>query len=199
MLFLIPGILATVWFSLAVYVFVVEDKRGMAAFFQSKAYVEGRFWGVLGRMLFVALLLLVIYVPLITIFSFLLVGFNLSEQVFELVMGAAFYVLFLVLAPMTYCYLYELYVALKSIWTPTEIVNTGGRKAKFIVPALVGWVITPLLFGAVIATLLYGLRGEFPEGLIPENESGELSQEEQEQFESLLRQQLGDGDGPAGL
>lgn len=56
LLLVIPGIIFAVWFSLAYYVLVAEDKRGTKALARSKNLVQGHWWQVAGRMLFLTLL-----------------------------------------------------------------------------------------------------------------------------------------------
>ncbi len=52
LLLIIPGILFSIWFSLALYVFVFEDLKGMKALYKSKDLVKGYWWPVFGRLLF---------------------------------------------------------------------------------------------------------------------------------------------------
>lgn len=49
LLFIIPGILFSIWFSLAIFILVFEEKKGFDALFKSKYLVKGNFWGVLVR------------------------------------------------------------------------------------------------------------------------------------------------------
>ncbi len=49
-LFIIPGILFVIWFSLSLYVFVFENMLGMKALYRSKELVKGYWWAVLGRL-----------------------------------------------------------------------------------------------------------------------------------------------------
>lgn len=49
LLLIIPGIIFSVFYSLAIYVLFFEGKQGMAALRRSRALVKGYFWPVLGR------------------------------------------------------------------------------------------------------------------------------------------------------
>ena len=49
-LLVIPGIIFSIWFSLALYVFVFEDIKGMPALYRSKELVKGYFWSMFGRL-----------------------------------------------------------------------------------------------------------------------------------------------------
>ena len=59
-LFIIPGIIIGVYYSLALVVCVVEGKRGMDALRQSKAYVSGHWFEVFWRYLALGLLMSVV-------------------------------------------------------------------------------------------------------------------------------------------
>ena len=60
MLFIIPGILFSVWFYFSFFVLASEDERGMTALLKSKAYVEG-YWGAV----FLRFFLLFFLIPLV--------------------------------------------------------------------------------------------------------------------------------------
>ena len=49
-LLIIPGIIFYVWYSVATYVFVFEDVKGMSALKKSKELVKGYWWPVFGRL-----------------------------------------------------------------------------------------------------------------------------------------------------
>ncbi len=55
-LFIVPGIIVSVYLSLALFVFLKEDKRGLAALLRSHALVRGSWWTILGRTFGVMLL-----------------------------------------------------------------------------------------------------------------------------------------------
>ncbi len=68
LLLIIPAIIFSVFYSLAVYVLFFEGKRGMSAISRSKALVKGYFWPVFGRfcflMLVVWLLMILLMAPI---------------------------------------------------------------------------------------------------------------------------------------
>src|SRR3990167_3103285 len=45
-LFIIPGIIFSVWFMFATYEYIYQGKRGFAALQMSKVYVKGRWWNI---------------------------------------------------------------------------------------------------------------------------------------------------------
>ena len=50
-LFVIPGIIFSIWFGFSVYVFIFEDVKGTSALRRSKELVKGYWWPVFGRFL----------------------------------------------------------------------------------------------------------------------------------------------------
>ncbi len=68
LLFIVPGLIVSVWFSLVSYVLVAEGKKGMTALLYSKHLVSGYWWQAFGR--FVVLGAVVLSVALL----FLAVG-----------------------------------------------------------------------------------------------------------------------------
>lgn len=56
-LFIIPGIVYSVFYSFAIFVFFFEGQRGMAAIRRSRDLVKGYFWPVFGRLLLIGLFL----------------------------------------------------------------------------------------------------------------------------------------------
>jgi hypothetical protein len=60
LLLIIPGIIFSVFYGLAAYVFFFEGKKGMEAIKRSRALVKSYFWPVLGRTLLVGLLMWIV-------------------------------------------------------------------------------------------------------------------------------------------
>ncbi|MEF8846998.1 MAG: hypothetical protein V5A57_01020 [Candidatus Paceibacterota bacterium] len=70
LLLVIPGIIFSIWFVFSRYVLVAENKKGTGALKASKKLVEGHWWDVLGRVVFLGLVALVVgailgFVPLV--------------------------------------------------------------------------------------------------------------------------------------
>jgi hypothetical protein len=53
MFFIIPGIIFAIWFSLALYIVITEDLKGMDALLKSREYVRNYWWSVFWRLLFI--------------------------------------------------------------------------------------------------------------------------------------------------
>ncbi|MCM8804908.1 MAG: hypothetical protein NC833_06605 [Candidatus Omnitrophica bacterium] len=68
MLFIVPGILFFIWFSLAIFILVFEERKGFDALFRSKHLVKGKFWEILLRLLtpvlIIAVGLFLIFLPI---------------------------------------------------------------------------------------------------------------------------------------
>lgn len=56
---IVPGIIFMVWFSFTSYVVILEDHRGIDALLKSRFYVRGAWWGILGRIVLVVMLLMI--------------------------------------------------------------------------------------------------------------------------------------------
>lgn len=69
-LFIIPGIIFSIWFSVAVYVLIDEDKRGREALKRSKELVKGNWWGVFWRLFVIGFLSGLVSFPLSLAASF---------------------------------------------------------------------------------------------------------------------------------
>ena len=56
-LLVIPGIIFAVWYSFTTMVVVLEGLRGSDAMRKSKSYVQGRWWGVFGRVILLSIVI----------------------------------------------------------------------------------------------------------------------------------------------
>jgi hypothetical protein len=57
LLFIIPGVIFSVWFTFVTQVVVLENKGTMEALSQSRAYVRGRWWAIFGRLFLLGVLI----------------------------------------------------------------------------------------------------------------------------------------------
>lgn len=123
-LFLIPGIIFTIWFFFAVFILIAEDVRGMNALLKSKEYVRGQWWGVFGRLFLVWFLsLLVSLIPMIGQILFLFV-----------------------MAPFAAIYSVLLYEELKASKPAMTFSPTSKAKATILATGLVGFCVPIILF-----------------------------------------------------
>ncbi|MDP3990825.1 MAG: hypothetical protein Q8P63_00820 [Candidatus Nealsonbacteria bacterium] len=139
LLFIVPGIIFAVWFSLAVYVLVAEDKKGITALFASKQLVEGKWWSVFWRFLAVGLLVGGITVLISLIAKFFNVSFvgNVAQSL---------------AIPFTVAFEFLLYEELKRV--KIEAVPEASKKrtkVKFILVAVAGF----LLISAILYMVFF--------------------------------------------
>jgi hypothetical protein len=99
LLLIVPGIIFSVWFSLAIFVLIAENLTGMDALMKSKEYVKGRWGSVFGRLFFItAISQLIYFAP--SFLGFLKIPF--AERILPLIIG-------LFLGPMVMSYMFLLY------------------------------------------------------------------------------------------
>lgn len=154
LLLIIPGIIFSIWFSLAVYVLVFEEKKGILTLFKSKQLIAGRWWAVFWR-LFILGLILAIF-----LFSFNLLitnffGLQISEK-FD-------FLLLLFIFPFGLIYQLLIYQNLKEIKEkiPSQEILSKGQKIKYGLIAILGLIIFIPLLSLTILTNISG-RDEPP-------------------------------------
>lgn len=108
-LFVIPGIIFGVWFSLAPFILIVEDLRGRQALSKSREYVRGYFGSVFWRFLFIFILIIICVFVVSLIFYFLKV---LKTSFGNWIVIAVNNLLFL---PLATAYGFLIYESLKSL------------------------------------------------------------------------------------
>lgn len=116
-LLIIPGIIFAVWFSQALYVRVFENIGSFDAMKRSKAYVKGRWWGVVGRYLVIGIFSLIVSL----VSQLIGAGFVESEIAALVVLGVIItYVGPILFAPFNAAYQYHLYTTLRDTYeSPT--------------------------------------------------------------------------------
>jgi len=97
-LLIVPGILFSVWFSMAIYALILEDKRGAEALFRSKHLVSGKFWKTAGRIIFMVIVGVVILIPFWMIDLSVKANLSVLTQIVSYVvivpLSTSFYVVF---------------------------------------------------------------------------------------------------------
>lgn len=102
----IPGLIFLIWFSLASYVLVCENKRGWTALMASREYIRGNWRSVFWRFVFVALALCLIFYLLDIISN--LIGVSKDNSFFS-------YLNYAFLTPMATIYFFLIYENLRII------------------------------------------------------------------------------------
>ena len=110
LLLIIPGIIFSFIYSFAIYAFFFEDKRGMSAISRSKEIIKGYFWPVVGRFLFLCLLvwllMLIFAVPMET-----LPENSVAAQAWNFVAQ----IVSLLISPIVLIYVYNIYTDLVKV------------------------------------------------------------------------------------
>jgi len=156
-LFVIPGVIFTVWFAFSIYIFVAEGKKGMEAMMASKEYVRGYWWPILGRLAVLVLVGFLFY--LVLSIPGIILGSNLGQ-----LMNAVADVVF---TPFIFIYAYLIYKNLKSLkpevaTSPTPRENRGWFAAAGVlgVVATVVPLIILLFLYPVISTISSDIQYE---------------------------------------
>ena len=149
-LLVIPGIIFAIWFSLALYILVAEDLKGMNALFRSKQLVSGKWWSVLWRILIITLIVVVFSMGiqfLGDILNYKNIGNILSS------------IILVLLTPLFTAYSFLIYEDLKKFKReiPFEVPKKG-TKIKYILVAIVGLLLIPVILGGIVMTSLSGTR-----------------------------------------
>lgn len=141
LLFLIPGILFAVWFSLALFVFISEDVKGMNALLKSREYVRGRWWSIFWRFLFIGILFLIVSLVPLLIFSVLKVPY--LGEISRFAIG-------LFLTPLAMIYSFLIYDHLKKIKGEIVFAPTKKQRVAFITVGILGILLIPAILFSVI-------------------------------------------------
>jgi len=125
LLFIIPGIIVTVWLLFALYIVALEHESPITAMKESKKLVEGRWWQVFWRLLFPAFILnlAIALIEGIAIFSLRVITENLY------IINSVITILGFIMLPVTIIAIVILYIELKK--TPTEKVEPHPEPDKF--------------------------------------------------------------------
>ncbi len=140
-LLIIPGVIFSVWFSLAIFVLIGENTGGLAALLKSQEYVRGKWGSVCWRFFFigfVAILFYLVFIGLIFIFP------SLEKSLFGQIIGI---VLSIILAPLPTIYSFLVYQKLKDIRGQVVLAPSQGKKVLFGLIGILG------ILAAVIAAV----------------------------------------------
>jgi len=150
---IIPGIWLAFSFSFVAYGFVIEHRRGIDALRQSKEYVKGYWWAVLGRILLLGLILFV--VELIVRFLAAFLGGSIGASI-------AYLALLTFTVPFSVIYSYVIFKNLRELKPDLAEMRTEKGKGFIKASAIVGVVAFVLiLLGLVLfagAGSIHGLR-----------------------------------------
>lgn len=154
LLFIIPGFLFSVWFSLAIFVLVFEEKKGFSALFKSKHLISGKFWVVLWRFLASCLIIGFLLAAILAIFLiipiFLIQGdIEGVAQKFWYIFG---YLLPLFISPFALIYASLIYKKLTEIKAAIPYQEPSRKnRIKYI---LIGILATPIITSGLFFNLM---------------------------------------------
>ena len=119
-LFFVPGLIFFVWFSLASFILISEDKRGWSALSSSKNYIRGNWWAVFWRFLCIGIIVWLFFYLLTVIANF--TNIPAIEKIYSCI-G------YILLVPMITIYPFLIYENLKKIKSSDfSVQNTELKK-----------------------------------------------------------------------
>lgn len=158
----IPGIIFSVWFSLASYIVIVENIRGMNALLKSREYVRGRAWEVFGLFLvifliggalsFGAQIGLWILSMIFTIFGMAFIGIILSLSV---------WVILMLFTPFMITYSFLIYKHLREIKGDVVFDSSTGKKLGYLAVGVLGLLLGAGIFILPLLFLTYASRSMY--------------------------------------
>jgi len=168
-LFFIPGVVFAVWFSLAAFVFVNEDARGMSALLKSKEYMRGQWFAVFWRWLALGLIAWLISIPaglaisvalfIIKLIAGAMLG-STAGQYAGIIIGLIFLIpLQAIIVSLGMIYGSLIYRNLRTLRGSFEFAPSGGQKIGFLAIGIIGALLPLLLFGAAIIALFSSFSG----------------------------------------
>ncbi len=143
-LLIIPGIMFFVWFLFSTYSCIYERKNGMNALMYSRDLIQGYWWRTFLRIL----LLLVLLVGINLLLALITPDSSTVNVVINILEG-------LIISPFVIVFYGLIYEDLKSVKAGQEISGvTTGRKAKYILTSVAGYVLSIVLIIIASATLV---------------------------------------------
>jgi hypothetical protein len=151
----IPGIILATYTIFISFSLVIDDKRGFAAFADSFALVHGRWWKVLGRLLYLVICYMAAVLIMAGIFFIArtLFHYTAGSVADGIVSGVVMTALPLVFIPYAMTYLYKLFTALKEHRLHNDHPHTKLFKDFLIAFIVIGAL---LFVGAIFAGRVFG-------------------------------------------
>ena len=153
-LFYIPGIIFSIWFSFAVFIVVAEDLKGMDAILKSREYIRNYWWQVFWRGLFLAVVMVGVIVVvfifsiLIKLVSSFLIGELAIKDVLNLIINFAS----VTIVPFITIYSFLIYDNLRKIKGDFEFKPSAKAKKSFVALVVLGILPAVLVIGGIIST-----------------------------------------------
>ena len=160
-LFLVPGIILSVYFIFAKLIVVIEGDKGMRALARSREYVRNYFWPVLGRYLVILVITSLAYLFLDYIASLLgsLTTSILSPEIGVAVLLVAQALVTVVISPLALTAMYVLYDNVRHTKGDLHPVQTKKQNIWYLVIGLAGWIFLFAMILLALVTLTSALGG----------------------------------------
>lgn len=123
-LFVIPGIIFSIWYSFTYYSVLFEEKRGVAALSASKSLVSGRWWQIFWRLMAPGVFYAVIFVVLMSAVTSLLKLAMPQTFAFLIVNGILNSILSAMISPLTALTTIILYFSAKENPVPKPLTES---------------------------------------------------------------------------
>jgi Tfp pilus assembly protein PilE len=147
LLLIIPGIIAAIFYSLAVWTLFYEDYTGTSALKRSKELIKNYWWAVFGRLLFLELaIFLIIIVP------GMLIDFFVGSEALKALWGFASQIISFLATPIFILYTCFIYWDLVKIKGPSNIKNKKSGGVIVVVIAVL-LILVPLLSTLAVVSL----------------------------------------------
>ena len=156
-LFIIPAIVVSAFVSFMVYSRVLDGNKGFSAFTDSYSLVNGRWWGVFGRMLFLVLIYIVLAIVVGIIVSFFQAIFGKVSVVSSIIVLILQMILTSTVGVLASAYMYRMFNSLKS--TRMTGVATGAFKKLLIAFLVIGIIAAILIPVTGLWAVLQGFQG----------------------------------------
>ena len=156
MIFIIPGILLLVWFSMAFYVCLDEGTWGLSALWKSKELVKGFWWSIIGRFTTVQVLMVITIYTMMYILGLAGIILGLISSVLGgagiIVMGIAavigyiiYFAIMMLLAIFAQVYFVQVYKSIKEVKGEVKVKENKTINVLIIIWLVVLVVIIPLV------------------------------------------------------
>ncbi len=162
---IIPAIIVSIYGCFYIYTFVLEDKKGFAAFTESYSLVYGRWWPVFGRVVFIGLVTFVLWIIVGFVLGLIagILGFdfggmnsligevpNLKNGIFS---GLINIIATSVYLPLSMIYTYQMYKTLKN--HRVHNVSTEAFKKWIVAFMVIGIILIPVIIGGSIVAATF--------------------------------------------
>jgi len=139
-LFIIPGLIFSVYFIFAKLIAILENKKGLSALIYSREYLRGHFWAITGRYFLVVFVSLIVYSLLNAIFNFLVSQLNLSSLIETLISSFATVLINALTFPLMMTAMYLLYQNLREVKGELIVTEIDKKAWPYLIISLIGWV-----------------------------------------------------------